>query len=233
MKQFSSSAASALVIVVGILWRPDPATAQANRGSPQSRVQPQPLTDAGAQAAADQLLAVVLSATQRNSYYPVFARQKIDWISAQAKSGKFTVLLAADTTGTNVDGQALMASGSVGGKRAIVIVQPRFMRLLLGEGRVRPPFTPQQENNFMLGLVHEAVHLQNPNAGDPRKVTDRINEELRAWLEVSRNVVRPLRRLKQPMHGQFLQVDDAFRACGDVRDCPSVRSIIFAPADSR
>jgi hypothetical protein len=38
--------------------------------------------------------------------------------------------------------------GVVDGKRTVVIVQPRFKRLLLEEGGIRAPFTHRQRNNF-------------------------------------------------------------------------------------
>src|SRR6266849_159816 len=133
-------------------------TQQSRAGS-----QEQP-TDLDVQATADQLLTLVTPSKKENSYYPAFAKEKIDWVNAEAKAGKLSILLVNDISGTSMDAGTLMASGVIKGKRTIVIVQPRFKRLLLEEGGVRGPFTQRQKNNFMLGLVHEAVHLANPGA---------------------------------------------------------------------
>ena len=184
------------------------------------------IVDLQVQEAVDHLLQLVMSSHRDNSHYPPFARERLDTLNAQAKTRQLSILLLKDLSGTDVGSEALMASGIVNGKRTIVISQPRLKRLLLEEGGVRPPFTQRQTNNFMLGLVHEAVHLESQQFGGPWTPAERLREELRAWWEVSLRVVRPLRALNQPMHSQFEQVDRAFRACGDEQNCPFVRPII-------
>lgn len=183
--------------------------------------------DAEVWQAADELMSAVDPSRHENSYYPPFAKQHLDWIIAEVKRGALSIGLLKDPARSNLGPQALMASGIVGGRRTIAIVHPRLVRLLLEGGRVVAPFTRRQENDFMLALVHEAVHFENPHVDDLAQAKSRLREELRAWREVSLHVVRQLRQLDQPMTRQFIEVDEAFRACDDLQDCPLVRAILF------
>jgi hypothetical protein len=214
-----------LLVALGSVVARPPIHARPLAGSPGFQGRDE-LVDLQVQAAADQLLALVARSNGENTYYPTFAKEKIDWIGQQAKAAKLSILLLKDVSAAKMDNGTLMASAVVNGKGVIFIVQPRLMRLLREEGAVRAPFTQRQKNNFMLGLVHEAVHLTRQKTVDLSKPADRLREELRAWWEVSLKVVRPLRDLNQPMHSQFVQVDRAFRACGDRQECPFVGSII-------
>lgn len=121
-----------------------------------------------------------------------------------------------------------MGAGTIEGRHAIIIAEPRLKRLLQPTDQPDTFLHARQKNDFMLGLVHEAVHLRNVNAGDPRNAADRLREELRAWREVDINVVRPLRRLNQPMDNTFLVVGDAFQACGGQPQCPAACRLIFS-----
>jgi len=125
-----------------------------------------------------------------------------------------------------------MASGTVEGKSTIVIARPRFIRFLLEGGRTSTPFTQQERNDFALALVHEVVHLQNPNRGDPARLEDRLVEELRAWRETDLNFARQLRELNQPMNYRLIEADDALRACGDTLPCEPLRQILL-PSETR
>jgi hypothetical protein len=181
------------------------------------------------QAAADKLLSLVVPPNAENSYFPQFAREKLTWIEAQYKAEKLRVAVLDDLSKTNLNSTALMAAGILDGRPTIIIPRERFDRWLNDTGRRVPPFTRQQRNDFMLGLVHEAVHLQNPRAGSPTNPDDFVREELRAWREVTLNVVRPLRTLKEPISRRFTEVDDAFRLCGDTYgQCGLLRSLLFS-----
>jgi hypothetical protein len=171
---------------------------------------------------------LVNPARRENSYFPVFAKQEIEWMQTQARAGSLAVILLQDLANTNLSAQDLMGAGIIDGKRSIIIAQPRFTRLLVEAGTVYAPFSRRARNDFMLGLVHEVAHLQNPNAGNPGNPENRDKEELRVWSEVDLKVVRPLRRLDQPMNHQFIDVDDALLACTGHSDCPEVRRIIFS-----
>jgi hypothetical protein len=150
--------------------------------TPQSLLpSPEQLADPHLHAAADQLLTLVMASGRETSHYPAFAKERLAWLNAEVRANRLSIVVLEDLSGTNVGSDALMASGVVNGRRSIVILQPRLRRLLLEEGGLRPPFTQRQKNNFMLGLVHEAVHLASPNSGGPRKPADLLKEELRAW----------------------------------------------------
>lgn len=148
-------------------------------------------------------------------------------------AGRLSLILLKGLANTNLDVENLMAAGRVEeGKAVIVIARPRFVGFLVEGGRTSAPFTRQQRNDFALGLVHEAVHLQNPHPGNPASVEDRLNEELRAWREVNLNVVRQFRNLNQPMNPRMIEADEALRSCEDKRPCQPLRQILL-PGESR
>jgi hypothetical protein len=126
----------------------------------------------------------------------------------------------------------MMASGIVEGKSMIVIAGPRFLDFLLEIGRTSAPFRQQQRNDFMLGLVHEAVHLEKENTADPASLEGRLAEELRTWRKVDLNVVRQLRRLNQPINPVLIEADDAIRSCGDKKECEPLREMLL-PGERR
>jgi len=188
-------------------------------------------TDLG--TAANQLFASVKRSVAEDSYFPEFAREKIAWLVAQQRSGALSISLLRNAAGTNLSDEDLMASGRVDGRSVIVIAQPRFSTFLVEGGRMVAPFSRQQVNDFMLGLVHEAVHLQNANRGNPASLGDRLREELRTWREVDVNVVRQLRQLNQPMNRRFTEADDALRSCGDKEPCRPLMEILLPTEQSR
>lgn len=53
-----------------------------------------------------------------------------------------------------------------------------------------------------------------------------MREESHAWREVTLAVVRPWRALNQPLHPRFIQVDDAFRSCGDQLPCTAIAQFV-------
>jgi hypothetical protein len=190
-------------------------------------------TDAELGAAASQLFASVRRSLAEDGSLPDFAREKIGWLIEQRRSGALSINLLKNATGTNLNEEDLMASGRVDGKAVIVIAQPRFSIFLAEGGRFVAPFSRQQVNDFMLGLVHETVHLQNANPGNPAILGDRLREELRAWREVDVHVVRQLRQLNQPMNRRFTEADDALRSCGDSEPCQPLLEILIPTEQSR
>jgi hypothetical protein len=107
----------------------------------------------------------------------------------------------------------------------ILIVKRRFADLFAPDIGSRFLITQRQRNDFALALIHEVVHLQNPDA-NPNNAADYAREESRAWREVSRNVVRQLRALHQPMHQTYIDVDDALVRCGDRLPCPALDRMV-------
>jgi hypothetical protein len=158
---------------------------------------------------------------------PRFARERIAWLIAQQRMGALSIMLLKNTVNSNLDFEDLMAGGTVEGRHVIVIAQPRFAAFLTEGGRVAAPFSRQQRNDFMLGLVHETVHLQRPDPGNPARLEDRVNEEVRTWREVDVNVVRQLRQARQPMNEIFIIADEAIRSCRDREPCQPLRDLLL------
>jgi hypothetical protein len=189
-------------------------------------------TDAELSTAVNQLFVSVKRAVADNSDIPEFAREKIAWLIRQQRSGALSITLLKNANGTNLSDEDLMASGRVEGRSVIVIAQPRFS-IFLSEAGQSVAFSRRQVNDFMLGLVHETVHLQNANPGNPASLADRLSEEVRAWREVDVNAVRPLRRLNQPMNARFTAADDALRSCRDQAPCQPLMEILIPTEQSR
>ena len=177
------------------------------------------LTDEGLQAAADQLLALINPERPENEYFSDFARDRLRWVVRENRAGRLDVAFLTDASNGPLPSDVWMAAWKLGDKPTVFITKPGFMKFLIEGGATAPPFTPQHKNDFALALVHEIVHLLNPDA-DPRNPNLRAAEESRVWREVNLNVVRPLRERNQPMHHRFRDVDDALRVCRDELPCP-------------
>src|SRR5712692_3413428 len=184
-------------------------------------------TDDDLRAAVNQLFRSVNPSLPENQYFTQFVKDKIWWIITQQKLGRLRLILLKNAEQAGLVAEDLMASGIVEGKATIVISQPSFLDFLLDGGRTSAPFTRQQKNDFAIGLVHEVVHLQNPNRGNPARIEDRLPEELRTWREVDLNVVRQFRRINQPMNRRLIEADDILRSCGDKARCEPLAKILL------
>jgi len=185
------------------------------------------LDDGEIQRAADALLAFATIPGPQNQYFPQFAKEKIAWLTARVSAGTAAVILLKDISKTHLGADDLMASAVLDGRHTVFISQPRFVQFLREGGRVSPPFGEQQRNDFMLGLVHEVVHLQGARPSGLAGKQELIREESRTWHEVSVNVVRQLRWLGQRMHPKFVRVDEALRSCGDLLPCSPFIGAVF------
>ena len=182
------------------------------------------LTDEQLQATADQLLALVDPERPENDYFSDFARDRLRWMVRDHGARRLDVAFLTDTS-TAFPATVLMAAAKLNGRPTIFIAKPRFTKFLIETGATAPPFTTQQKNDFALALVHEIVHLQNPDA-DAGNVDLRAAEDSRVWREVSVQVVRPLRARNQPIHRRFRDVDDALRACRDELPCAPLARLV-------
>jgi hypothetical protein len=210
--------------------RPHRADAVASPAPATSPAPPPPaLSDQRLQQSADELLALVDPERPENAYFSDFARDRLRWMVREYRAGRLQVAFLTDASNGPLPPDVLMAAWKAGDTPTIFIAKPRFLRFLIETGATEPPFTLQQKNDFALALVHEIVHLQNPDA-DPRDLELRPAEESRVWREVNLQVVRPLRSLNQPIHRRFRDVDDALRACRDELPCaPLLRLVRTAP----
>lgn len=235
--------AIAVSLVLGVLALRIVRERSATEVERERRVASNPLTeppssaaysDAEINVAINQLFAAVNPSLPENQYFTDFAKEKLEWIITEQKVGRLSLILLKNVATTNLDAEDLMAAARVEeNKPVIVIARPRFVGFLVDGGRMSAPFTQQQRNDFALGLVHETVHLQNPNPGNPANLEDRLGEELRAWRAVNLNVVRPWRRLNQPMNPRLIEADDALRSCADRLPCQRLADILLPSEANR
>lgn len=190
-------------------------------------------TDADISAAANRLFATVNPLLPQNSYFPPFAKAKISWVAEQQKAGKLSFILLKNVADAGLSFEAMMASARPEGKPVIVIARPRFIEFLSDGGLGSAPFSRQQRNDFALSLVHEVVHLENPEISSATTPEDHLVEEQRAWREVDVNVVREFRRLNEPMNLRFIEVDNAIRACHDQLPCGRLKTILLPTESNR
>lgn len=183
------------------------------------------LSDEELQRAVDSLLATTDPRLPQNTHFSGYAKEKLLWMIAEHAAGRLTVAFLDDPSSIKLPPEVLMAASQLDGDPTIFIVKPRFASWLRAQGHTGPPFTEQQRNDFSIALIHEVVHLQNP-AANPRNPEVFAEEESRAWVEVTLQVVRPLRTLKRPMDQRMLDVDDALRQCDDKMPCPQLARLV-------
>lgn len=223
-----------LVFVVGLVWsfRSVESTAGGERTDVAgASIEPAPppegtaLTDEALQRAADQLLELSDPEKPENAYFPDYLRNHLRWMVREHGAGRVQVAFLTEASNGTLPSDVLMAAWKVGDTPTILIAKSRFMRFLIETGATEPPFTQQQKNDFALALVHEIVHLRNPDA-DPRNMELRPAEESRVWREVNLQAVRPLLARSQPLHRRFRDVDAALRACRDELPCPLLGRLV-------
>lgn len=186
---------------------------------------PVALSDDDLQRAADELLGAVNPELPENAHFTAFAKEKLRWMSREHAAGRLTVAFFVDTESIDLPSDVMMAATRLDGQHTILIAKPRFATFLSEGARATAPFSQQQKNDFSVGLIHETVHLQRW-AGKPSSHEERVREESHAWREVTLAVVRPWRALNQPLHPRFIQVDDAFRSCGDQLPCTAIAQFV-------
>jgi hypothetical protein len=176
--------------------------------------------------AVNSLLAAVKASARDDRAIPSFAKDRISWIAAHQHAGTLSIVLLNHPGAANLDPDALMASGEVDGRQVIVISRPRFAAFLIENGPTAPPFSRRERNDFLLGLVHETVHLERSGLDPHLSLEDRLREEERAWRSVDVNVVRPLLAQDEPMNPRFIEADEAIRSCGDHQPCQPLRTLL-------
>ena len=175
--------------------------------------------------AADGLLAAVDPERLENEYFTDFAKHAFRWMTREHAEGRLTVAFLLDAASIGLPPGVLMAATRLDGQPTIFIAKLRFATFLREGGRMTPPFTQQQKNDFTVALIHETMHLQRW-VGTPSSQEVRVQEESKTWLEVNLGVVRPWRALNRPLHRRFIEVDDAFRGCGDALPCPAIARFV-------
>jgi hypothetical protein len=223
--------AVSMVCLIGVSarsWRRHEPPAEVSRAI-AGRV---PLRTPELTVAANELLASVKRRITEDPTVPRFARERIEWLTAQQRAGTLKITLLKNAASASLDCEDLMAAGTIEGRQVIVIAQTRFADFLAETGPASAPFSRQQQDDFMLGLLHETVHLERSDLGDLRSFESRLDEEMRAWEKVDVNVARPLRSTHEPLGAVFIAEDEAIRSCGDQRPCQALRDLL-APSEAR
>lgn len=210
--------------------RSGPSPAAPSRAQAQTAVL---YADADVDNAANRLFAAVNPQLPENAYFPQFAKTKIAWVVEQRKAGGLSFILLKNVVDSGLSFEAMMASARPEGKPVIVLARPRFMEFLSDGGLGSAPFTRQQRNDFTLSLVHEVVHLENPDIATATTPHDHLLEEQRAWREVDIHVARELRKLNEPMNIRFLEADNAIKRCADRLPCEALEAILLPSESSR
>ena len=224
------SVIAATATVVAVLFQSSDTPSSADPPAPSQPVtitSPStiPLSDQQIQAAADDLLAAIDPSRAENAYFSPFARDHLTWMGEEVRAGRLTVGFFLDPASAGLPADVLMAATLLEQQPTILIAKRRFAEFLHEGGHVASPFTPQQQNDFAIAVIHEVVHLRaSPTtARDPQTFA---REELQTWQTVSLQVVRPLRSQRRPVHRRFAAVDDALRGCGDELPCPPLAQLI-------
>ncbi len=131
-------------------------------------------------AAANGLLVEVKRWVASDESVPAFARQRIAWLTARQRARSLSITLLAHPASARLDSDALMASGEADGHQFILISRPRFAAFIADQRAWTPPFTRRERNDFLLGIVHEAVHLEKPPSNLLLSLNDQLLEEERA-----------------------------------------------------
>jgi hypothetical protein len=169
----------------------------------------------------NQLITGINPGNPENSYMTPFMREKISWIYIQESLGKLKLKLVTNENGVLPE-TALMHSFYEGNVPVIEIVANRLLMLIRVQQNVAKGYNQMQKNTFALGLVHEAVHLENP----PQFFTTKDaaatrNEELRTWRKVDELAVAGLLKGGQPLDIDYPGFHNIFLKCGYKGPCPA------------
>ena len=137
-------------------------------------------------AAIDRLVKEIDPDRRENGNVPVYARAKLRWVMRDYRAKTLPILLVNGPPPLNDQHDAMMTSTSA---PAILVYKPRFVELLQeGSDGEKAPFTAEQRNDFMLGIVHQAVHLEYATRLGDAATPDGLRasgEERRVWRELT------------------------------------------------
>ena len=133
------------------------------------------MTDEQLQRAADGLLAAVNPNLPSNQHLSDYAKERLRWLNNEQTEGRLVIRFFHDTPENALPGDVAMASTREGGKAVIFLSKRHLAADLSNTGSIGTPFNARQRNDFAIGLIHEIVHLQNPEA-DPGDQAAHIRE---------------------------------------------------------
>ena len=175
-----------------------------------------------------ELMVSVAPAARGNEYFPPMASNKLAWILEESYQGR----LILDFHGENLDlnqPNILMQAGYEGGKPYVRISAPALWHWVREVSNVPKGFNQEIKHDFLIGVVHQAVHLEHPTdvlyklASSPESWAI---EETRAWREVVMGVVAPLRSQNQSVGTVFVQAHELLKKCAEPHDCPAFEKYV-------
>ena len=177
---------------------------------------------------AEDLFAECFPSLPKNSYFPQFAKEKLNEIFTENKAGRFVV--DVEMLSNPYNQASMMSCSHSGEERGLTIYAPRVYWFLRHELGLASGWNQLAKNTFMIGAVHEMTHWEKPNfilLNDNKKSHEQLlNEECRVWAKVDRLVVKQLREQGQPMVVDLLEVDDVLKSCNYQEQCPKLRSYL-------
>ena len=227
--RLSAAVAAVILLAVGanaVAHRASP-PAVSHAAPPTTEPPPSTMPPSAITAAANSLVTAVKTRANDDDGVPAFARERLQWLSARQRTGELSIVLLDNPADASLDAEALMASGDVDGRQVIALSRPRLARFLTEDGPASAPFSRRQYNDFLLGLVHETVHLGRPHTDRSLTLDARLDEEVRAWRAVDLHVVRPMLERREPMNPRFIDADNAIRSCGDKEPCQALRELLL------
>lgn len=186
------------------------------------------------------LLKAINPANAENSYMPPFLRDKINWGYSEIAQKRIEVMLrpwfSQKFDGTQ-DQATMMDSGyySVNNDHKapfmgnLNIFAPRLLTYVRVQQKVPVGFNQMSKNTFSIMFAHEMVHLERSPQYfvGPYRPEGRKKEEVRTWFKVSMEIVRPLRKVGQPLESDFLECDDILKGCYDDPTCPAFLDFVI------
>lgn len=191
----------------------------------QQRSAPIQLNWDDAQNLVRQLAAAVDPARPENSYMPPLMREKLAWVFRENGAGRLTINLSKEPA-RNPDGSVnlgvLMDSTKYPASALINIYAGRLMTFVRWFQGVRYGYDDPTKDFFALGLVHEAIHLEQPVSFFARRSGPHPGpeEEERAWRKLIIQAARPMRESGRKMQSDIQEADDILRRCNDAPKCP-------------
>jgi hypothetical protein len=157
-----------------------------------------------------------------NQVWPPALRDRINLCFSNWSSKVWDVRVVPGTSET-----VLMQSFYEGDQPVLTIAAIRLLVLVRVQGGLALGIDRPSSVTYAIALAHEVVHLERSPEEWKRQRTpqDLFEEEVRTWEIVSREIVRPLIALGEPVEPEMAEIDSILlNRCGDSgRNCPAFR----------
>lgn len=169
-----------------------------------------------------------------NSYMPQALKDKLNWV----RNSAYTVEMPTFPDGWNQNlinsPAATMADANYckfpqfPDQKPCIRVYPNMLMILMRYEFMMLKPNQGFKNTFAIFLAHEAIHHERGATFFRPQIppAEVAAEELRAWIKTIKDIVRPLRRIKQPMYNEFETMDDMLTKCKDRLPCKPFEAYI-------